>query len=303
MQDIQSQGERLDVDFGGSDLSYFILPPSAMSFGEALDDKARYLFQATDPATYGFSVEHPIFDFSFIGQMFAPIPEGVRGRAIVVNGVDCGTVGQLLDIFAADGISQSSHMMQHTRERLLSFVRRRAPDAEVSMVDPAIRIFFDDYFPRVTERTRMLDTVLDVSDKVGFFGTGPWEKWPRYQPHFGGYIHRPSKMALVFKRTKLNLHNGNFGMHSRVLDCMAAGGAIMVNKSLWAGTGFGLDAYFEPGRHYIEYDFDNLAEVAAEALANDAGRRQIGAAAAEAVRAGHTWRDRVAQIIEEVRAL
>ncbi len=303
MQDYQSQGQRLDADFGGSDLSYFIFPPSAMSHSAALDATARYLLPATDPAIYAFAVEQPIFDFSFIGQMLAPIPDSVRGRAIVVNGVDCGTVGQLLDIFAAEGVSQSSHMMADTRDRLVRFVRERCPDADVSMIDPAVRIFFDDYYPRVTERTRMLDTVLDVSSKVGFFGTGPWDKWPRYHPHFGGYIHRPSKMALVFRRTKLNLHNGNFAMHTRVLDGMAAGGAMMVNKTLWAGTPFGLDAYFEPGRHYIEYDFDNLAEVAVEVLADEARRRSIGAAAADAVRAGHTWRDRAAQIIEDVRAL
>lgn len=303
MQDFQSQGQRLDIDFGGSDLSYFIFPPSAMGYGEAFDDTARYLPQAADPTIFAFSEEHPIFDFSFVGQMFAPIPESIRGRPVIVNGVDCGTVGALFDIFAAEGISQSSHMMKHTRDRLLRFVRQRCPDAEVSMIDPAIQLFFDDYFPRMTERTRMLDTILDVSSKVGFFGTGPWDQWPRYHPHFGGYINRPSKLALVFRRTKLNLHNGNFGMHGRVLDCMATGGTILVNRSFWSATAFGLDAYFEPGCHYIEYDFDNLAEVAAEALADEPRRRGIGAVAAQAVRAGHTWRDRAARIIEDVQAL
>jgi glycosyltransferase involved in cell wall biosynthesis len=92
-------------------------------------------------------------------------------------------------------------------------------------------------------------------------------------------------------------------MHGRVLDCMATGGTILVSRSLWSGTPFGLDAYFEPGRHYIEYDFDTLAAVAAEALADEPRRRRIGAAAAEAVRAGHTWRDRAAQIVEDARAL
>lgn len=303
MQDFQSLGNRLDSDFGGSNLSYFIVRPSVMGFGPTCDRAARYLFPATDPEIYGFSTEPPIFDFSLIGQIFAPISDGLRARSILVDGARCGTVGQLLDLFAAEGIAQSSHMTMHTGDRLLQYVRQWHPMGELSMVDPAIRNLFDDYFPRLTERTRLLDEILNLSDKVGFFGTGPWDKWPRYQPHFGGYINRPSKMALVFRRTKVNLHNGIIGMHSRVLDCMATGGAIMVNKSMWTGTTFGIDAYFEPGRHYIEYDFGNLAQVAARALMDDSERRRIGAAAAEAVRASHTWRHRAMQIIEDVQSL
>jgi hypothetical protein len=303
MQDFQSLGQRLEGDFGGSDLGYFIVLPSAMGFAPSYDATARYLFPATDPEIFGYAAEHPIFDFSFIGQMFAPISDSLRARPILADDAESGTVGELLDLFAAEGVGQSSHMTMHTGDRLLRFVRRRRPEADASTIDPAIRNLFDDYFPRLTDRTRLLDEILSVSGKVGFFGTGPWDKWPRYRPHFGGYINRPSKMALVFRRTKVNLHNGNVGMHMRVLDCMATGGAIMVNTSLWTGTPFGIEAYFEPGRHFIEYDFDNLAEVAAGALANDAGRRRIGAAAAEAVRAGHTWRHRAMQIVQDVQSL
>ncbi|MGH6620981.1 MAG: glycosyltransferase family protein, partial [Alphaproteobacteria bacterium] len=240
---------------------------------------------------------------SFIGQMFAPIPDRLRGRPIRVGGTVCGTVGELFDLFAAEGIGQSTHMTMHTGDRLLQFVRQWHPDADLAMIDPAIRNVFDDYFPRLMDRTRLLDAALSLSGKVGFFGTGPWDKWPRYHPHFGGYINRPSKMSLVFRRTKVNLHNGSVGMHMRVLDCMATGGTIMVNTSLWTGTPFGIESYFEPGRHYIEYDFGNLAEVAARALSDDARRRRMGEAAAEAIRAGHTWRHRAMQIIEDVQSL
>ena len=303
MQDFLSLGQRLEKDFGGSDLSYFIVPPSAMGFGSEWESTARYLFPGTDPEIYTYATEHPIFDFSFIGQIFAPIPDSLRTRPILTGRADGGTAGELLDLFAAEGIGQSIHMTMHTSERLMQFVQRRRPDADVSMVDPAIRNLFDDYFPRLADRTRLLDSILNVSTKVGFFGTGPWDKWPRYQPHFGGYINRPSKMALVFRRTKVNLHNGSVGMHMRVLDCMAAGGAIMVNKSLWTGTPFGIEIHFEPGHHFIEYEFENLTERAAGALADEPGRRRMGAAAAEAVRAGHTWRHRALQIIEDVQSL
>lgn len=303
MQDFQSLGQRLDRDFGGSDLSYFIVPPSAMGYAPAFDPAARYLFPATDPETYGYAAEHPIFDFSFIGQMFAPLPDKIRSRPILADGADCGTIGELLDLFTAEGFGQSSHMPMHTGDRLMQFVRQRRPEADTSMIEPEIRNIFDDYFPRLADRTRLLDEILSVSGKVGFFGTGPWDKWPRYRPHFGGYINRPSKMALVFRRTKVNLHNGNVGMHMRVLDCMAAGGAIMVNKSLWTGTPFGIEAYFDPGRHFIEYHFGNLGEAAADALADEAGRRRMGEAAADAVRKGHTWRHRAMQIIEDVGSL
>jgi Glycosyl transferases group 1 len=303
MEDIQSLGSRLDAGFGGSDLAYFIFPPSTMGYGAGLDQSVRYLMPAINPDIFAYRVEPPIFDFSFVGQIFAPVSDELRAQPINIGDAPCGTVGELMDLFERQRITQSSHTLKDTAAALIDYVRRRCPAAEAAMIDPAIKNIFDEYYPRMMERTRMLDKILSISSKVGFFGTGPWHKWPQYQNHFGGYLNRQGKMALVFRRTKVNLHNGICGMHFRVLDCMASGGAIMVNKSKWDGTPFGIDRYFEAGRHYIEYDFDNLGEAAAEALADEPRRRRIGAAAAEAVRAGHTWRDRAAQIIEDVRAL
>lgn len=303
MQDIQSLGTRLDIDFGGSDLSYFIFPPSAMGYDAALDRTVRYLLPATNPDIFTCGIEPPIFDFSFVGQIFAPVSNELRARPIIVGGVHCGTVGELMAIFDDRRITQSTHSVDDTKGALVDYVRRRNPAAEAAMISPAIMNIFDEYYPRLMERTRMLDAIMGISSKVGFFGTGPWHEWPQYHKHFGGYLNRPGKMGLVFRRTKVSLHNGICGMHFRVLDCMASGGAILVNRSKWDGTPFGIDRHFEAGRHYIEYDFDNLAEVAAAALADESRRRAIGAAAAEAVRAGHTWRHRAEQIIADVQAL
>jgi len=303
MQDIQSLGKRLDVDFGGSDLSYFLLPPGATGYGGVLDDSVRYLMPGCNPEIFFAKAEPPIFDFSFVGQMFAPLSEELRGRTITVGGLDCGTVGALAEYLKQQGVSLYGRRSAAGTEELLRFLRHRNPEAELSMVSPAILNFCDEYFPRLQDRRRMLDTVLTVSSRVGFFGTGPWEMWPEFSRHFGGYINRPSKLALVYRRTRVNLHNAAVGVHPRVFDCMASGGAILVNKSPYDGTPHGLDWYFEAGRHYIEYDIDTLAETAANALSDEARRRRLGAAAAAAVRAGHTWRDRAAQIIEDAKSL
>lgn len=303
MQDIQSLGERLDVDFGGSDLTYFIFPPSALGYPVNLDSEVSYLLPATNPDLYEYRVDQPIFDFSFIGQMFAPVSEDLSSRVIEVQGRQCGTIGELLDALEAKQIRHSTHTVQDSLAVLTEFVRRSVPDVDVASLDPAIKNLCDEYFPRLTERRRLLDGALNVSTRAGFFGTGPWDKWPRYRGHFGGYISRPSKMAEVFRRTKVNLHNGPCSMIVRVLDCMATGSAIMVNKCRWDGTRFGIDRHFEAGRHFVQYGFDNLEEVAQATLEDSETRRRIGAAAADAVRISHTWRHRCEQILKEVSTL
>lgn len=303
IQDIQSQGRRLDENFGGSDLSYFTLPPSMTGHPPELDDSVQYLMPGANPDIFFHRPEPPIFDFSFVGQMFAPLSDKQCARRIMVDGVDCGTVGELATHFRQQDIGQHGHRTDEVAVQLLAFVRRCVPDAESAMVDPAIRNICEEYFPRLADRTRMLDTILGLSDKVGFFGTGPWDAWPRYARHFGGYINRQSKLALVFRRTRVNLHNSGTGIHTRVFDCLACGAPILVNKSPYDGTQFGLDRHFEPGRHYIEYDFETLADVAAAALADDDGRARIGAEAAAAIRAGHTWRHRAEQILRDVKRL
>lgn len=303
MQDIQSLGERLDVDFGGSDLAYFLLPPSAAGFGPDLDDTVRYLLPATNPEIFFHRPEPPIFDFSFVGQIFSPISDRIRAQRIVVDGVDCGTVGELENHLRETGISHVGQRAEEGAAQLLKFVRQHNPDADISMIDQAVRNFCDEYFPRLTDRTRMLDEVLTISDKVGFFGTGPWHKWPKYGKHFGGYINTPSKLALVFRRTRINLHNGGTGLHPRVMDCMASGATIFVNKSPFDGTPFGMDSHFQPGQQYIEYEFSTLADKAEALLLDDDRRSRIGAAAAEAVLAAHTWRHRAQQIIDDVKRL
>lgn len=303
MQDIQSLGERLDQDFGGSDLTYFIFPPSAMGYPRDLDEEVSYLLPATSPDLFEFRVEQSIFDFSFIGQMFAPISEALRNRAIEAQGRQCGTIGELLDFLELKGVRHSTHSIQETGVVLDEFVRRYNPDIDSSTIEPAIKNLSDEYFPRLTERRQLLDGALDISGKVGFFGTGPWHEWPRFHGHFGGYISRPSKMAEVFRRTKVNLHNGPCSMIARVLDCMATGGAIMVNRCRWDGTPFGIDRHFAAGRHFVEYDFDNFEQVARKTLEDSDRRRRIGADAAKTVRASHTWRHRAEQILSDVSAL
>lgn len=301
MQDIQSQGERLDTNFGGSHLCYFLLPPSAAGYGPGMDDSVEFLLPATNPEIYFRKPEPPIFDFSFVGQIFAPLSDEVRARSIVVEGIDCGTIGDLENHLRQAGISHVGHRPEEGIAQLLAFVRRHVPGIDASMIDPAIRNFCDEYFPRLMDRTRMLDEILKVSEKVGFFGTGPWQEWPEYARHFGGYINTPSKLALVFRRTRVNLHNGGTGLHQRVMDCMASGGAILVNKSPFDGTRFGMDCHFELGRDYIEYEFSSLADTARDLLADDERRRAIGIAASKAVLEAHTWRHRAQQIIDDLK--
>jgi spore maturation protein CgeB len=64
-----------------------------------------------------------------------------------------------------------------------------------------------------------------------------------------------------------------------------------------------LRAHFQPGVHYFEFEGDDFVEQAKTVLATDELRRDIGAAAAAAVRAKHTWAHRVDQILSDLAGL
>jgi hypothetical protein len=91
--------------------------------------------------------------------------------------------------------------------------------------------WFDKKLLRIVDRSRMINAALGVSQSMRIYGPNEWAQWPEYSPYYQSYLDDQDEIREVFQTTRLNLHNNcnGFGMHFRVLDCMASEGCMLVN--------------------------------------------------------------------------
>jgi hypothetical protein len=329
--------------FGGSDLYYFCAKPETLGIDVKGLKHWSYLLQATDPDLY-FSEGLPEeSDFSLIGYIPAKMhleqidhPLGVQLLGPPTNTSDFGTIRQLLDAFRAHGLTWNKYDAAEARRianrHVCSFFDSRAavigdvsggcaeelqhellPLVSASLFDRGGRCLVPDItmynveneVMRAIGRSSVVNAVLKVSQSVRLYGIGMWQTYPEYEPYYKGAAPTETMVRRIYGTTRINLHNAMTQMHARVLDCMATGSAIMVNKMLHndASQPDCLKAHFEADLHYFEYDEDDLDERARAVLDADDKRRKAGRLAAEAVRAKHTWSHRVDQILSDVTQL
>jgi spore maturation protein CgeB len=89
-------------------------------------------------------------------------------------------------------------------------------------------------------------------------------------------------------------------MHFRVMDCLAAGGFLMINETPLDDEPGGIGGAFVAGRHYGSYRMDDVAEVARRYLNDPDTRRKIAAEGRREVRAHHTWGHRAGQVLTDL---
>ncbi|MGE5470065.1 MAG: glycosyltransferase [Bacteroidota bacterium] len=163
-------------------------------------------------------------------------------------------------------------------------------------------LYLDTELPRIPERTQLIDTAIRLGG-LEIYGPATWLSWARYQPYYRRMLVWRSELAEIYRTTRINLHNGAFGMHSRVLECMACGGAIAVNATDFDHKGQDISANFEEGIHYIRYDFADVDTVLADYAADPQRLAAMGRAAAEVVTARHQWVNRIDTILADFASL
>lgn len=106
----------------------------------------------------------------------------------------------------------------------------------------------------------------------------------------------------IFSKSKITLHNNThgIGIHSRVLEAMAAGSFIMMHASPHSGLPGGIDSSFLPDVHYGLYTKDNLAERVEHWLEQGQKRENAIEGCRGILRDRHLWRHRVSQILEDL---
>lgn len=154
---------------------------------------------------------------------------------------------------------------------------------------------------RLQDRRLLAMLALSVTSSIEFWGYN-WDNFPEFRPYARGFVDNADGLKNVYERSRLNLNSNpdGLGLHSRVIECMARGGVIMMHRSPNETEIGGMRWAFEPGEHFIEFTPGNFTDMAREALDSFSMRRRVGKKARELVISKHRWKDRVDQLLADL---
>jgi len=169
-------------------------------------------------------------------------------------------------------------------------------------IDKAIYDYLYIELPRKLDRLLLfqkIQTLHESDKKVIIAGLN----WPEAFPS-ASFVRRHVDMPdEIYKSSKITIHNNTHGLgiHSRVLDSMAAGGFVMMHASPHSGLQGGMDSTFEPEVNYGLYSADNFVDQVEEWLADEDRREKAIAENKKILRAKHLWKHRAEQILQDLK--
>ncbi len=158
-------------------------------------------------------------------------------------------------------------------------------------------------YARLLSRATIARYVLDLSEKVQFFGNY-WDEHEEFAAYHGGYAHHHGEIVRINRSARIVVHENPDGCnyHDRVLYAMGSGSFVMAPKSPWDHVEDGFASHFDPDLHFGQYTRDSFHEEAQRWLADDAGRAKRAEAARDLVLAGHTYHHRAEQLLQDLKS-
>ena len=294
IQDYRYEGLDLSGDLGASHHLYFFMEPSA--FGLKLDDDRRWSLLL--PGARG-DVSVPdradmCRDFCFAGFIPPPLADDLQ-VSVMPDGrpVDLAT---FLTFLPPDLLHQSQLSVGEIR----AAVREACRTIGCLQISEESFLIFDEYLPRTLDRKALLEAIIGLGGSLDIFGPLTWRLWPQFAPFHRGHVVNPVDLDPIFQSSRINLHNSGMSMHHRVMDCLAAGGFLLVNETPRDFEAGGIRRYLEPDRHYGSYTVGDVAAVARHYLSDAEGRARIVAEGRREILASHTWWHRAAQVLHDL---
>ena len=302
IQDYRFNGLDLTADLGASHHHYFFMEPSAFGLQIGKERSWSLLLPGARGDVPARDHVEMRSDFSLAGYIFQPVPAGLPVSAMPDGRpVDLAT---FLKFLAPDVLRQSQISVGGIRAAVESACRTIGclPITEQSRyrTGESVLQIFDEVLPRTIDRKTIVEAIIGVGGSLDLYGPPTWQSWPQFAPYYRGNIENPVDLDPVFQSTRVNLHNSGMSMHHRVMDCLAAGGFLLVNETPRDFEAGGIRCYLEPGIHYGSYAVDDIATVARHYLADAEGRARIAAQGRRETLASHTWSHRAAQILHDL---
>ncbi len=294
------------VDFNGRPLSHFEGSEVTYLFSDAWPEHYphaglhRWFGPGACDRDYAFVPHRGEVDASFVGHM--PNPWSPAELARDLTGVGACSFGALLPTLEARVRDQYDRL--HASEDFMALAEAACVErcGHTLMADGALRYDLTCRLIRHINRCDLTDAVLDAGATVALFGPDNWTRWPRYAPHYRGWLAGAAAMRRVYATSRVNLHEGT-GIHFRQMDAMCSGGLLCFRETPNDGAEGGIARLFTPNVHYVPFSLDNLGPRLHEVLGDPTRAQTMRAAAAEAIRSGHTWRHRAQTVLADLGAV
>ena len=170
------------------------------------------------------------------------------------------------------------------------------------VVDDRLAYDIDGRLVRHVNRCEIADLMLQASRGFGVFGPEQWTRWPRYAPHYRGWLNDAAELHRAYQSSAANLHEG-VGLHFRSMDIMSSGGLLLFRRSEHDYHDGGIHRFFEEDVHFVAFVPGDFGDKLAHYLADPSAAQTIRTNAAREIAARHTWSHRAAEILEDLRAV
>ncbi|MBP2294315.1 glycosyltransferase family protein [Azospirillum rugosum] len=316
LQDFQYGGHDLLADLGGSGLTYLMVPPDMFGVDLSRSPAWRHLWPGFNTATGDRAAmpggaasdgdgpgSDPLCALSFIGHMYAPPPDAAMAATLMVGGVECGRLSELIDAFLVSDFEAGHFSLASFHAFLSSYFRRFGVDFAIADVPADRRYLFDEFLIRIKERIQIAERMLAVSPDVRLYGSGGWSQWRRLAPYYHGFLNTPRELAAVYRGSALNVHSGIWPLHFRVIDCLGCGGAAMINRVHHPEARRFFYEEFEAGVDFVDYTPESFVEDARRMLRDRQALERMRRAGQRKILARHTCRHRAEQIMRDLNDL
>jgi len=295
IQDYRFNGTSLINGFGESDFIYFIINPIVWDINLSKLKNWSVLYPGTrNQNYYNEEVIHEEIDLSFVG--FIPNPVNMNHLLYCSNTNRSIPLHKFLSDFDLRDITQSFY----SRSRIYKSINDACKKYNLISLKEEDLHLIDEILPRTYERKFVAENLLNSSNSVELYGPPQWLEWEIFKKYYKGYAQNFDELKKIYRKTRVNIHNGGLAMHYRVLECMGVGGFILINKTQLDDKDFGIFDYFKSGEHFVHYDRESLKNVITKFLDNEQERCRIRHNAFVEVQANHTWKHRAEQVIKDL---
>jgi len=295
IQDYRFNGTSLIDGFGDSDFTYFIINPKVWDINLSKLKNCSVLYPGTRIDKHcNDELIHEEIDLSFVG--FIPNPIDMNHLLFCSNTNRSIPLHDFLSDFDLRDMTQSFY----SRSRIYKSINDACRKYNLISLKEEDLHLIDEVLPRTYERKFIVENLLNASNSVELYGPPQWLEWEIFKKYYKGYAQNSGELKRIYRKTRVNIHNGGLAMHYRVFECMGAGGFILINKTQLDNEDFGIFNYFKSGEHFVHYDSESLKNVITKFLDNEQERYRIRHNAFVEVQANHTWKHRAEQVIKDL---